>query len=79
MRDQIDSDLLNAFNETNWEVITFSAVVGWSGAIWVWCSLCCAYSTTAALSVVIGMFDTWEWTPLMGFLDDAWSVRQMWR
>jgi hypothetical protein len=63
----------------DWEIIIFNAMVGWFGAIWVWDRLCCVYSAAAALSVSLNMFDTWEWPPLMGSLDDAWSVRQVWR
>lgn len=56
-----------------------STIVGWSGAIWVWDRLNCAYSAAAALSVSLGIFEIWEWPPLMGRLSAAWSVRQMWR
>ena len=54
-------------------------VMGWSGAVWVWDRLSCAYSLAAALGVASGITGTWEWPPLMGALKDAWSVRQMWR
>lgn len=55
------------------------AIIGWTGAIWVWDRLNCAYSLAAAFAVALGMTGTWEWPPLMGPLSDAWSVRQMWR
>lgn len=54
-------------------------LVGWSGAMWVWDRLNCAYSLAAAVSVAISISETWEWPPLMGSLRLAWSVRQMWR
>jgi hypothetical protein len=70
-------------NELNvnqdWQSVVLNAVVGWSGAIWVWDRLGCFYSLAAALSVTIKLCETWEWPPLMGPLSDAWSVRQMWR
>ena len=56
-----------------------NAVVSWSGAVWVWDRLNCAYSFAAALGVATGITGTWEWPPLMGSLKHAWSVRQMWR
>jgi hypothetical protein len=62
-----------------WNIVVLNAVLGWSGAIWVWDRLNCAYSLAAALSVGMGLCDNWEWPPLMGPLKDAWSVRQMWR
>lgn len=55
-----------------------NAVVGWSGAVWVWDRLNCAYSLAAALGVATKVTGTWEWPPLMGSLKDAYSVRQMW-
>ncbi|KAF2814356.1 uncharacterized protein BDZ99DRAFT_380904 [Mytilinidion resinicola] len=55
-----------------------NAIVGWSGATWVWDRLNCAYRLAAALGVATGTTETWEWPPLMGPLKDAWSVRQMW-
>lgn len=55
-----------------------NAVIGWSGATWVWDRLNCFYSLVAALSVALGLCDTWEWPPLTGHIRDAWSVRQMW-
>ena len=78
MRDEIESGFWTGAGELNLEVFTFNAIIGWAGAIWVWDRLCCAYSMVAALSVAIGMYDTWEWPPLMGSIDDAWTVRQMW-
>jgi len=66
-------------NEKSWESIFLDVIIGWSGAIWVWDRLNCFYSLLAALSVAIGLCETWEWPPLTGLLKDAWSVRQMWR
>jgi len=54
------------------------ALIGWSGAIWVWDRLNFAYSFIAAVSVGSGVCETWQWPPLMGKLRDAWSVRQVW-
>lgn len=54
------------------------ALIGWSGAIWVWDRLNSAYSFMAAVSVATGVCETWQWPPLMGKLRDAWSVRQVW-
>jgi hypothetical protein len=62
-----------------WKVIAVDAIVGWSGAVWVWDRLNCAYSTAATLAVALNLTETWEWPPLMGPLKDTWSVRQMWR
>jgi hypothetical protein len=56
-----------------------NAIVGWSGAVWVWDRLNCAYRLAAALGVATGLTKPWEWPSLMGPLRDAWSVRQMWR
>jgi hypothetical protein len=78
MREEMEDGFRTLQGELNYEVFTFNAVIGWSGAIWVWCRLCCAYSMATVLSVSVGVFETWEWPPLMGSLDDAWSVRQMW-
>jgi len=51
------------------------ALIGWSGAIWVWDRLNFAYSFMAAASVASGVCETWQWPPLMGKLGNAWSVR----
>lgn len=59
--------------------VAANAIVGWSGAVWVWDRLNCAYGLAASLGVATGATGTWEWPPLMGSLKDAWSVRQMWR
>jgi hypothetical protein len=56
-----------------------NAAIGWSGATWVWDRLNCFYCLAAAVSVALGICDTWEWPPLTGDIRDAWSVRQMWR
>jgi hypothetical protein len=61
------------------KTIVVNAIVGWSGAVWVWDRLNCAYRLAAALGVATGATEIWEWPPLMGPLKDAWSVRQMWR
>lgn len=55
-----------------------NSLIGWSGAIWVWDRLNCFYSIMAAISVALGVCENWQWPPLMGHLQDAWSVRQMW-
>ncbi|KAI9698089.1 MAG: hypothetical protein M1820_007597 [Bogoriella megaspora] len=68
----------SASGNWTWEYMIWDAVIGWSGATWVWDRLCCAYSFAAALSVAIGLSEVWEWPPLMGDLREAWSVRQMW-
>ncbi|GAA90453.1 hypothetical protein AKAW_08567 [Aspergillus luchuensis IFO 4308] len=71
LRAQIRSDELL-------KTVVFNAIVGWSGAVWIWDRLNCAYRLAAALGVATGATETWEWPPLMGPLKDAWSVRQMW-
>lgn len=58
--------------------VLLDAVMGWSGAIWVWDRLNCFYSLATVVSVTIGLSKTWEWRPLVGSIGDAWSVRQMW-
>ena len=58
--------------------VMVDALIGWSGAIWVWERLNFAYSFMAAGSVACGVCETWQWPPLMGKLRDAWSVRQVW-
>ena len=78
MREEMSDGVRSKNGGLNYEVFTFNAVTGWAGAVWVWDRLCCAYSIVAALTVAIGMFETWEWPPLMGSLSEAWSVRQMW-
>ncbi|KIW04039.1 uncharacterized protein PV09_04861 [Verruconis gallopava] len=67
-----------AMNSEFWNSATLNALIGWSGATWVWDRLSCAYHMAAALSVAAGICSTWEWPPLMGSLKDSWSVRQMW-
>lgn len=61
-----------------WTSTILDAIVGWSGAIWIWDRLNYFYSLGAALSVTTGLCDKWEWPPLTGQMKDAWSVRQMW-
>jgi hypothetical protein len=72
LRDQTTSS-------NHWKVMLMNSIIGWSGAIWVWDRLQCAYSMAAVLSAALGVCNTWEWPPLMGSLKEAWSVRQMWR
>jgi hypothetical protein len=58
--------------------LIINMLIGWSGAIWVWGRLNGFYSSIAAVSVAVGVCETWQWPPLMGNLRDAWSVRQVW-
>ncbi|KAF1848728.1 uncharacterized protein K460DRAFT_364714 [Cucurbitaria berberidis CBS 394.84] len=60
------------------KLVFVNALIGWSGAIWVWDRLNCFYSLLAAVSVALGICNTSQWPPLMGSIRDAWSVRQMW-
>lgn len=55
-----------------------NAIIGWSGAIWVLSRLLCFYSFCAALTVALGVYEQWQWPPLVGDLKDAWSVRRFW-
>lgn len=54
------------------------AVIGWAGAIWIYCRLCSFYCSASAVTVAIGVYEVWQLPPLMGHLRDAWSVRQFW-
>jgi hypothetical protein len=54
-------------------------VVGWCGAVWGWQTITAVYSAAAAVSVLLGICEPWEWPPVVGPLSTAWSVRQMWR
>lgn len=73
-----DLDNLGEDNPTVKRTVA-TAVLGWSGAVWVWTRLNCAYCLAAAVTVAIGITESWGWPPLMGPLEAAWSVRQMWR
>ncbi|KAJ8110786.1 hypothetical protein OPT61_g6458 [Boeremia exigua] len=55
-----------------------NALIGWSGAIWIYSRLTCFYSTSSALTVALGFYEIWQLPPLMGSVRDAWSVRQFW-
>jgi hypothetical protein len=65
-------------SEAHLHSFAVNALIGWSGAIWVWDRLNCFYSFMAAVSVAAGVCETWQWPPLMGRLSDAWSVRRVW-
>ncbi|KNG46361.1 dna-binding protein hexbp [Stemphylium lycopersici] len=67
-----------SYHDARLQNLLTNALIGWSGATWVWDRLNFAYSSMAFLSVFSGMSATWQWPPLMGRLRDAWSVRQMW-
>lgn len=54
------------------------AVIGWTGAIWIYCRLCAFYCSASAVTVTVGMYERWQLPPLMGNVRDAWSVRQFW-
>ncbi|KAF3004406.1 hypothetical protein E8E13_010230 [Curvularia kusanoi] len=54
------------------------AMIGWTGAIWIYCRLCTFYSTASAATVALGLYERWQLPPLMGKVGDAWSVRQFW-
>lgn len=55
-----------------------NAVIGWAGAFWILNRLRCYYSFCAAVSVALGVYEQWQWPPLVGRLGDAWSVAQLW-
>lgn len=54
------------------------AVIGWTGAIWIYLRLSSFYSFAAAVTVALGVYEMWQLPPLMGNVRDAWSVRQFW-
>jgi hypothetical protein len=54
-------------------------LVGWSGAFWAVNGINTMYRAVAASTVAVGLCDPWQWPPMFGSLQDAWSVRQMWR
>ncbi|KAJ4993156.1 tat pathway signal sequence [Stagonosporopsis vannaccii] len=54
------------------------AVIGWASAIWIYCRLSSFYSSSAAVTVALGVYEMWQLPPLMGDMRDAWSVRQFW-
>ncbi len=56
-----------------------SILIGWLGGAWAMNGINWLYSTAAALTVALGIYQPWEWPPLFGPLSEAWSVRQMWR
>ncbi|KAI1140803.1 membrane bound O-acyl transferase family-domain-containing protein [Hypoxylon sp. FL0543] len=53
-------------------------VVGWCGAVWSWHTIGVAHAAGAAITVLLGICEPWEWPPVFGRLADAWSVRQAW-
>lgn len=55
-----------------------NAIIGWAGAFWVLNRMLCFYNFSAAVSVALGVYEQWQWPPLVGSLGDAWSVSQMW-
>ncbi|KAI0897392.1 membrane bound O-acyl transferase family-domain-containing protein [Annulohypoxylon nitens] len=54
------------------------AIVAWCGAAWSWNTIGVSYAAGAAITVVLGICEPWEWPPVFGSLGDAWSVRQVW-
>ncbi|KAI0172543.1 membrane bound O-acyl transferase family-domain-containing protein [Hypoxylon sp. FL1284] len=54
------------------------AVVSWCGAVWSFCTIGLAHTAAAALTVLLGLCDPWEWPPIFDSLGTAWSVRQVW-
>ncbi|KAH6613127.1 hypothetical protein C7974DRAFT_405197 [Boeremia exigua] len=58
--------------------LVVDAIIGWTGAIWIYCRLCCFYSTSSVVTVALGIYEIWQLPPLMGDLHNAWSVRQFW-
>ncbi|KAI1106046.1 hypothetical protein F4804DRAFT_340803 [Jackrogersella minutella] len=53
-------------------------LVGWCGAVWSWNTIGSTYAAGAAITVLLGICEQWEWPPVFGSLGDAWSVRQVW-
>jgi hypothetical protein len=53
-------------------------MIGWAGALWIYCRLQSFYSSASAISVALGIYERWQLPPLMGNVRDAWSVRQFW-
>lgn len=58
--------------------LLLNAALGWAGALWICNRLLCFYSMTAAASVALGVCETWQWPPLMGDMQNAWSVGRTW-
>ncbi|KAI1451698.1 hypothetical protein F4805DRAFT_450557 [Annulohypoxylon moriforme] len=52
--------------------------VAWCGAVWSWNTLGVSNAAGAAITVMLGICEPWEWPPVFGKLGDAWSVRQVW-
>jgi hypothetical protein len=70
---------LNLGHEMSWGThATLNAITGWAGALWICDRLGSFYSSLAAVSVALGICETWQWPPLIGNLEDAWSVGQAW-
>ena len=57
----------------------FEILEGYAGAFWGCVGLMQFYQLGAAVSVGIGLCEPWEWPPFFGSIENAWSVRQMWR
>ncbi|KAI1206761.1 uncharacterized protein F4807DRAFT_438204 [Annulohypoxylon truncatum] len=54
------------------------ATVAWCGAVWSWNTIGSSNAAGAAITVLLGICESWEWPPVLGALGDAWSVRQVW-
>ncbi|KAL7621153.1 hypothetical protein AAE478_008470 [Parahypoxylon ruwenzoriense] len=54
------------------------AVVSWCGVVWSFNTIGIAHAAGAAITVILGICEPWEWPPVFGSLDEAWSVRQAW-
>ncbi|KAI0883682.1 membrane bound O-acyl transferase family-domain-containing protein [Annulohypoxylon maeteangense] len=52
--------------------------VAWCGAVWSWNTIGASNAAGAAITVMLGICEPWEWPPVFGSLGDAWSVRQVW-
>ncbi|UPX10549.1 uncharacterized protein EKO05_0001201 [Ascochyta rabiei] len=54
------------------------AVIGWAGAILIYFHICSFYSLSSAVTVALGIYEMWQFPPLVGDVRDAWSAKQFW-
>ncbi|KAI0010928.1 hypothetical protein F4779DRAFT_260529 [Xylariaceae sp. FL0662B] len=61
-----------------WTAHLLGVIENWCGAVWGWNTIGLAYAAGAAITVLLGIYEPWQWPPMLNSVTMAWSVRRIW-
>lgn len=62
-----------------WTGRLLGVIENWCGATWGWNTIEIAHAGSSAITVLLGIYEPWEWPPMLNSVTEAWSVRRIWR